>query len=144
MMTKTDTDVLTHNRRLIERYFEEVWNKGRLEVLDEILDPDYKNHSPGRSNPIPGPAGLKPIVSSIRNAFQDLHYQIVDTVITEEKITARVRMTGVHSGDFFGIPATGKSIDVDQINIEYVCNGKIAEHWRITDMLMLMTQLGVV
>ena len=143
-MIKPETNRVTSNQKLIERYFQEVWNKGNLHVLDEIIDSKYKNHSPGTSNPTPGPEGLKPIVSAVRHAFPDVHYKIMDVVITEDKITARVKMTGTHLGDFFGIPATGKSVDVDQINIEYVHNGKITEHWRITDQLTLMTQLGVI
>lgn len=43
-----------NNEKLIRRYFEEVWNNGKLDVLDEIISPDYINHSPGMANPVPG------------------------------------------------------------------------------------------
>jgi steroid delta-isomerase-like uncharacterized protein len=128
---------------LIERYFEEVWNQGKLQALDEIIAPDYINHSPAGMQPAPGPEGLKPIVTAVRVAFPDLHYSILDTVITHDRIVARVKMTGTHDGDFFGIAATGKKIEVEQINIEYVCNGRITEHWRITDNQTMMQQLGL-
>ena len=53
-------------------------------------------------------------------------------------------MTGTHRGDLFGLPATGRRVQVDQINIEHIRDGRIVEHWRVTDELQLMRQLGVV
>jgi steroid delta-isomerase-like uncharacterized protein len=133
---------LDANRRLIQRYFNEVWNEGCLDVLDELLTPDYINHSPGIPNPRPGPADLKPIVAAMRAGIPDLHYTILDLVIAEDKVTAYVRMTGTHRGDLFGMPATGRSIDVRQMQIEWIRDGRICEHWRITDDLTLLRQLG--
>jgi steroid delta-isomerase-like uncharacterized protein len=133
---------LEHNKRLITAYFEEVWNKGNLQLLDELIAEDYINHSPGSPNSPKGPAGLKPIIQSIRKAIPDLHYTILDLLVTEEKVAARVKMTGTHTGDFFGIPASGQKIEVSQINIEKIVDGKISEHWRLTDDLSLMKQMG--
>ena len=56
----------------------------------------------------------------------------------------RVTMTGTQKGDFFGIAPTGRRVSVNQINIERIRDGRIAEHWRVTDELALMRQLGVV
>lgn len=134
---------LQANQRLIERYFEEVWNQGKVEVLDELLTSDYLNHSPGLPNPQPGPAGLKPIVLHIRDGIPDLHYAIEDLVVGADRVAAFVRLTGTHSGDFFGIAPTGKAIDVRQMQIEWIRDGRICQHWRITEDLKLMRQLGV-
>lgn len=133
-----------HNEELGRRYFEEVWNRGNLEALDQLLAPDYINHTPSTPNPPPGPAGLKPIVRAIRQAFPDLHYEIQDVIATEDAVVMRVVMTGTHKGDLFGIPATGRRVSVNQINIEHIRAGRIVEHWRVTDELALMRQLGVV
>jgi steroid delta-isomerase-like uncharacterized protein len=130
------------NRQLITRYFEEVWNQGRLDVLDEIMAPDYLNHSSSIPDPRPGPADLKPIVKAMREGIPDLKYDILDMVITAEKAAVFLRVTGTHSGTFFGIPPTGKKIDVRQMQIEWIRNGKIWQHWRVTDELSLMRQLG--
>lgn len=129
--------------KVIRRYFGEVWNEGRLDVLDEIIAPDYLNHSPGLPNPAPGPAGLKPIVVAMRHAFPDLHYEVLDLVIGEGKVAVRCTLTGTHRGDFFGIPATGKAVKANQFQIEYIRAGQIVEHWRQTDDLGLLRQLGV-
>jgi steroid delta-isomerase-like uncharacterized protein len=128
---------------VIHRYFEDVWNEGRLEVLDELLTSDYRNHSPSAPNPPPGPAGLKPIVAAMRAAFPDLHYAIEDLVLGENAVAVRVTLTGTHEGDFFGLAPTGKKIRVSQMNIERFRDGRIAEHWRVTDELGLMRELGI-
>jgi steroid delta-isomerase-like uncharacterized protein len=130
------------NERLIRRYFEEVWNQGRLEILDELLAPDYVNHTPSTPNPPRGPAGLKPIVAAIRAGFPDLRYEIEDVIATEDRVVARVVMSGMHRGDLFGLAPTGRRVRVNQINIERVSNGQIVEHWRVTDELSQMRQLG--
>jgi steroid delta-isomerase-like uncharacterized protein len=137
-------DLLERNRRIGERYFDEVWNQGRLDVLDELLSPDYVNHTPSAGSPPAGPDGLKPIVQAIRQAFPDLHYRIEDVMATDDAVILRVVMTGTHHGSFFGLAPTGRRIEVNQINIERIRNGRIAEHWRVTDELVLMRQLGVV
>jgi len=132
------------NKQIVQRYFAEVWNSGKLEVLDELLDPQYINHTPSTPNPPSGPAGLKPIVAAIRKAFPDLHYEIKDLIVNDSMAVARVIMTGTQTGDLFGQLPTGKKIAVNQINIEKIHHGKIVEHWRVTDELTLMKQLGVV
>lgn len=135
---------LQANKRIIERYFEEVWNQGRVDVLDELLSDDYQNHSPGLPDPKPGPEGLKPIILMMREGIPDLHYAIEDLVVATDRVAAYVRMTGTHTGSFFGIAPTGKAIDVRQMQIEWIRDGRICQHWRITEDLKLMRQLGVI
>jgi steroid delta-isomerase-like uncharacterized protein len=130
------------NEQLGRRYFEEVWNRGNVDVLDQLLAPTYINHTPSTPDPPPGPGGLKPIVLAIRQAFPDLHYEIKDVVATDDAVVVRVVMTGTHRGDLFGLAPTGRRVTVDQINIEHIENGRIVEHWRVTDELKLMRQLG--
>jgi len=133
-----------NNQKIIESYFKEVWNKGKLDLLDNLITADYINHSPSTPNPPPGPEGLKPIIAEMRRGIPDLNYEIKDLVVTREKAVARVLMTGTHTGELWGIKPTGKKIHVNQINIEHFRNGRIAEHWRVTEELNLMKQLGVV
>ena len=132
------------NAEIGRRYFEEVWNRGNVAALDALLTPDYINHTPSTPNPPPGPEGLKPIVLAIRHAFPDLHFVIDDVVATSDTVVLRVTMTGTHKGDFFGVAPTGRRVSANQINIERIRDGRIAEHWRVTDELTLMRQLGVV
>jgi len=139
--SKSDVE---RNAALARRYFEEVWNRGNVDALDELLAPNYVNHTPSTPNPPPGPQGLKPIVRAIRQAFPDLHYEIKDVIATPDSVAIRVVMTGTHRGDLFGVAPTGRTIKVDQVNIEHIERGRIVEHWRVTDELSLMRQIGVV
>src|SRR5262245_52353590 len=129
---------------VVVRYFEEVWNEGRLDVLDEIIAPDYLNHSSSIPNSRPGPDDVKRIVRAIRAGIAELHYELLDIVATPDKAAAYLRVTGTHTGELFGIPPTGKPIDVRQMQIEWIRDGRIWQHWRITDELALMRQIGVV
>ena len=79
---------------------------------------------------------------ALRAAFPDLHYTIEDIIATADHVVARVRMQGTHLGPLGSLQPTGRSIDVLQINIERFENGRIVEHWRVTDELALMRQLG--
>lgn len=137
-------ELIENNKRLIEAYFEEVWNQGKVDRLADLITGTYINHSPSYPNPSPGPEGLKPIVLAMRKGFPDLHYQIEDLILTENHVVARVTMTGTQTGELFGMPATGRKVAVSQINIEYMRDGKIAEHWRVTEELKMMQQLGAV
>ena len=91
------------NKALISIYFNEIWNKGRMDLLDEIIAPDYINHSPSTPDPKPGPEGLKPIVLDMRNGFPDLHYEIKDLIITEDKIVAKTVVSGTHASRMFPV-----------------------------------------
>jgi steroid delta-isomerase-like uncharacterized protein len=137
-------NLIESNKTLIETYFYEVWNKGNLEILDQIIDPAYVNHNPSTVNPPPGPEGLKPIILAMRKGLPDLNYTIEETIITEDRVVARVLVKGTHLDSLFGIPPTGKNIEIRQINVESILNGKIIEHWRVTEDLKMMQQLGLV
>ncbi|WP_161974587.1 ester cyclase [Piscinibacter terrae] len=142
MMTIDDTTILQRNRELVTRYFEEVWNQGQLDLLDELMAPDYINHSSSTPNPRPGPADLKPIVAEMRRGIPDLHYDILDMVVAADKVAVHLRMTGTHTGTLFKMQPQGRRIDVRQMQIEWIRGGRIAQHWRLTDDLALLRQIG--
>jgi steroid delta-isomerase-like uncharacterized protein len=133
----------TAHTRVIARYFDEVWNQGRVDVLDDLLTSDYVNHSPSIPNPRPGPADLKPIVQAMRAAVPDLRYEILDLIVDHDKIAVFLRVTGTHVGTLFGMAPTGRTFDIRQMQIEWLREGRICQHWRITDELALLRQLGL-
>ena len=130
------------NEAAVREYFDRVWSHGEIERLDHLLAPAYVNHTPSFGRPPPGPQGLKPIVVALWAAFPDLHYTIEDIIATPDYVVARVRMQGTHLGQLGDLQPTGRSIDVLQINIERFQAGRIVKHWRVTDELGLMKQLG--
>lgn len=122
--------------RLIERYFA-AWNSGDLDAFDDLVAADYVNHSPSTLNPPPGPAGLRPIVAAMRTAFDDLHYDILRMVIDGDLVAVHLRVTGTNTGPFFGAPPTGRRVEVAQMQFEQVRDGRIVQHWRVTEDLAL-------
>ncbi|WP_437826067.1 ester cyclase [Sorangium sp. So ce1153] len=133
-----------HNATVVRRYFDEAWSRGHLDVLDELLAPGYVNHTPSTPDPPPGPGGLKPIVAAFRVAFPDLRFTVEDLIAEGDRVAVRVRMEGTQDGPLFGVAATHRHVSVEQVNIELFRGGKIVEHWRVTDELGLMRQLGAV
>jgi steroid delta-isomerase-like uncharacterized protein len=128
---------------VIRRYFEELFNRGQLALLPELLHPDYVNHSPGSPDLPRGRDGVGVVVQALRQGMPDLHYQIEDMVVGEDAVAVRSIMTGTHRGDLFGMPATGKTVRVAQMTFERFRDGLIVTHHRLTDDLSLLRQLGV-
>ncbi|HEX6385062.1 MAG TPA: ester cyclase, partial [Anaerolineae bacterium] len=119
-------------------------NEGNLGVADELIVADAVEHEefPGLEGS--GPEVAKQFVAIIRSAFPDVRVQTQDMIAEGDKVVARVTLTGTHRGEFLGIPPTGKQVEVSTIDIIRVADGKMVEHWGVTDNLGMMQQLGVV
>ena len=78
-----------NNKALARRVLEEMFNKGNLDVADELLAPDYVDHDPAMPDDIHGPEGFKHYVGAYRSAFSDLHLQIEDQVAEGDKVVTR-------------------------------------------------------
>jgi steroid delta-isomerase-like uncharacterized protein len=135
---------MDEKRIVIERYFSQLFNQGKVALVTELLHPDYVNGSPGSPDLPRGREGVAIVVKALRTAFPDLRYEIEDMVIGTDAVAVRTTLRGTHRGDFFGIAPTGKSVEVSQITIERFKDGKIVAHHRLTDELTLQRQLGVV
>jgi len=132
------------NKATTRRFFEEVFNRGNLTVVDEVKSSNYVFHDPGLPEPIRGPEGFKQYIMLFRNAFPDLYSTIEDLIAEGEKVTVRFTYTGTQQGDLLGIPSTGKQVTVTAILIGRFVNDKFAEGWINYDALGMMQQLGVV
>ena len=133
-----------HNRNAIQRYFDLLFNQGRTDLIDELLHPDYINHSPGSPDLPRGRDGVRIVVEALRVGFPDLHYTIEELVVADDAVAARTTLRGTHLGEFFGMKPTGRKVCVGQMTIERFQDGKIIAHHRLTDDLTLMRQLGVI
>jgi steroid delta-isomerase-like uncharacterized protein len=133
------------NKTVARRYIEEVWSKGNLAVLNEIIAKDYVSSGPGSLPGLPtGPEGAKQLVAVYRNAFPDLRFTIDEQIAEGDKVMTRWTGHGTHQGELVGIPATGKSTTVTGIAVDRIADGKIAESWLVFDQFGLMQQLGVI
>jgi predicted ester cyclase len=129
------------NHALMERFIEEVWNKGNLDVADEIFHPEAS--SPSAPTLPLGAEGVKFIVNMMRGAFSDYWMEITHIVAEDDRVAARFRQGGTHDGDLMGIAPTGKKVEWTEIGILRIADGKVVESWYDVDMLGLMGQLGV-
>ena len=127
----------------------ECLNTGDTGKVSDFISASYFNHEsqmdPVRSK-MRGPQEFIDTVVKLRNAITDLHYQIIETVASNEKVVAIVEVTGKHTGSFFGfIPPSGNRISYHATHIFTIGeDSKIIEHRAIRDDLALMYQLGVV
>jgi steroid delta-isomerase-like uncharacterized protein len=127
---------------VIRRYYDELFNRGRVELVTELLAEDYVNCSPGSPTMSRGRDGVAEVVLTLRQAFPDLRYRIEDLLIAGDTAAVRTTMTGTHRGVFYGVPPTGRSFEVAQMTIERFSGGKIVRHHRVTDLQSLLSQLG--
>ena len=130
------------NKAVLHRLAEEIFNKGNISVVDEIIAPDYVFHGPVGME-YKGPEGFKQMVTMYRNAFPDLHMTVEDMVAEGDKVAHRLTIRGTHKGELMGIAPTGKQVTITGIIIVRFVGGKEVEAWSTMDLLGMMQQLGV-
>jgi steroid delta-isomerase-like uncharacterized protein len=119
-------------------------NAGDIDGFGELLAEDFVEHEemPGLE---PSKEGVKQLFHMYRAAFPDLRMEAQDVLVSGDKAVARVRATGTHQGEFLGMAATGKSVDVQLIDItRFDDDGLAREHWGVFDALAMMQQLGAI
>ncbi len=131
------------NKAIVRRFWG-VWEEGNIDLVDELLAPDYINHTPASPDQPTGPEGVKGVVAMFRSAIPDLRVVVEDMIAEGDKVVVRYTLEGTHEGELFGVPPTGQRLSIKSIAVERVSDGKIREHWRVTDSLDMMQQLGVV
>ncbi len=128
------------NKALVRRMYEEAWNQGRLDVLDEICAPDYYGTGPYGDER--GPEGVKRGVANRRKAFPDIRATIEDILAEGDRVACRITFSGTHRGEFRGIAPTGRRVLWTGIWIYRVADGKLVERWHNWDLMGLLKQLG--
>lgn len=131
------------NIRVIKRYSEEVMNQGNLDAVDELLAEDYVHHTPPPGME-PTRAGFKGFVASAHAGLDNLTLTTDDFLAQGDKVVQRWTNTGVHSGEFMGVPGTGKRVEFSGISIYTVRDGQIVEDWTLFDTVGLMQQIGAI
>ena len=132
------------NKEKARRMMEEAFGQGKLEVVDEVLDPDFVCYDPNsESGAVRGADTIKQEIEWFRNAIPDLTYTVEDQVAEGEKVVSRYTAKGTHQGEFFGVAPTGARIEMGGIQIDrFDENGKMVEEWPEYDMLGAMKQMG--
>lgn len=92
-------------------------NTGSEKLAEELISPDVVFHVPGRSEPMRGPAGYLAVIGMMRSGFPDIQWTLEEMIAEDDKVAARFTMRGTHQGSFFGVPPTGKTIEVQAMNV---------------------------
>ncbi len=133
-------------KAVVRRFVEEIQDKHRLELVDELFEPGFIDHfGAGGMSPLEGatPADVfKRFYSGMLRAFPDVRVQIDDQFAEGERVVTRKTFRGTHTGEFFGNAPSGKHVELEVIDIFRVRNGKLAEHWGHVDVLSILTQIG--
>jgi steroid delta-isomerase-like uncharacterized protein len=136
--------MVQENSILIRRWFEEVWNRGRMEAIDEMASPDVVGHGQAQHATDIGLKEFKPFVMGFRSAFPDMKVTIDHIIEQGDKVVARWTATMTHAGEFLGIAPTGKKATITGTSIQRISGGKIVEGWDNWDQLGLLVQIGAV
>jgi len=129
------------NKAIVRLTAEEVWSKGNLAIVDEIYAPNFVCHF------IVGPdwrgrEGVRQQVTMHRTSFPDWHEHIEDIIGEGDKVVIRFTSRGTHKGEFQGIPPTGKQVNIAEVAIYRIADGKIVEQWGFPDIMGLLRQLS--
>ena len=129
------------NKKIVRRY-QDIYNSNDLDALSEVVAEDVRTPKimPGMK---PGLEGGKQVHAITLVGMPDWQTMIDDLIAEADKVVARITMTGTHTGDFWGIPATGNRVEFTGIYIVRIANLKIVEHWGEEDGVSLLQQLGV-
>ena len=129
------------NKAFVRHFMERAFNAGDLAIVDDTHAPGAIDHQE--------PAGtdfathLKAVITMLRTAFPDLHFEIHDLLAEGELVAFRSTMTGTHLGPFQGLPPTGKPISVAHMHFVRLRDGKPTDLWHVWDVAGLMRQMGV-
>ncbi len=130
------------NKAATIRFYAEV-NAGNLGIIDELISEDFIEHEQFPGLPTTGRKAVYAAMALFDAAFSGTHFEAEDVIAEGDKVVVRGTLSGTHTGEFMGIPATNKSFAVGFIDILEVHDGRATAHWGITDQGAMMQQLGL-
>lgn len=127
----------------LDKWFEEVWNRGRAEAIDEMLAPHVKTY--GLEHPdgtaVDGSGAFKAFHQQLCSSFSDIHVDVTQTVSEEDLTAARCVVTAMHTGDGLGVPATGRKVTFTGMCMVRLQDGRAVEAWNNFDLSSMYRQL---
>jgi len=139
MTTRNQPESIANPAWLLLR---EVWSRGDLALVDEIVTADYVQHDPVLPDPIRGPEALKEAVATYRRGTPDLTKTVEGTFVDEPTVVVPYTATGTHDGEFLGVAPTGREIEVEGVFVSCVEGRKLAEGTDMWDAFGLFQQVG--
>jgi predicted ester cyclase len=128
-------------KALLRRYFKTVWDEQNPAAVDDFLAPGYKRHRSPTAAPLTR-EGQKELLTQFRAAFPDARITLEDVIAEGDRIAFRSTLRATHQGEFLGIAATGKGVEVSLLDVICIEDGKFVEQWGGPDLFSLLQQLG--
>jgi len=131
------------SKALMRQITEEIWNQGRVELVEDLIRDDFVDHIdvPGLEGC--GPARYRSHVETTRAMFSDFRNEL-DLVVGEDDIAVSYgRIAGTNDGEMMGMPATGKRVECETVGLLRFADGKVVERWGVADNMKMMEQLGM-
>jgi steroid delta-isomerase-like uncharacterized protein len=143
-MFATREGTVVDNAMTMRSAYERI-NAGDIAGFGDLMADDFVEHEIVEPGTPPTKDGVLAFFETLRASFPDMHMHAEDVIAGDDKAVARVTLTGTHRGEFAGIPATDKAVEIKMIDImRFDDAGLICEHWGVADMLSMMQQLGAV
>lgn len=129
------------NTELMRYFVEQVQQKGRLELIDRLVHPDFRNHTvePGQAA---DRAGIGETVAAMHQAFSDLWVEILHCLGDGDLVATHKIFRGRHTGTWFGLPPSGNAVEFRVMDLVRFQDGLWAEHWAVADGVTLLRQAG--
>ena len=137
-----DENILEQNKEIARRYYEECWNQGKVDRLDQLVAKDCRYHDPVFPSLAPGIDSLKRHIGLCRNAFPDLRFSLDDMIAERDEVVVHWTAKGTQEGSFLGVSATRKNATVGGTSIYRIKNQKMVEQFVDWNVLTLLEQLG--
>jgi len=137
---RSDNSVKVRNVKRIHTVFSEIWSKGNVDLVDELFAENFVGHFPGET--LHGRRALVDQVNAHRSAFPDWTEEVEDTIADGDRVVVRFRSHGTNLGQFLGNPPTRNRVEISEVAIFRLSEGKVVEQWVYPDMLSLQRQLG--
>ena len=137
------TNTKQSKKELARLMNDQVWSKGKFDLIDEYVSEDFVVHTSANPEPVRGRDGFKSNVERVRTALPDLELVTRHLFSDGNMVANHWTMKGTHQGPFMGIDATGNDVEFPGMSIIQIEHGKVVEAWTVFDLLGIMKQLGV-
>jgi steroid delta-isomerase-like uncharacterized protein len=140
MMTQIE-----QNKSIALRFEQEGWGTepNWEKTWDELMANDVIHHFNSAPEPIVGLAANKAFNASLFRGFPDIQHTLEDTIAEGDNVVYRTTLKGTHTGEFMGLPPTGRSVVINDFTLLRIAEGKIVEWWYDCNLLAVMQQLGL-
>jgi predicted ester cyclase len=130
------------NKKIVQRFVAEYQTGDDQQVLHDTIAETLVNHTPMSPDAPGGVEEVKGIFDMFHAAFEGFTAEIVDQLAEGDKVMTYKTFSGTHTGEFMGIPPTGKHVRFDVMDIIRLADGRFVEHWGLVDQASLLRQLG--